>query len=252
MPPRRQTVIATATIAAGVGAFGLIVAALVVPLTRMAVVPEPPKPAATYAAPAAAPVAAANPKGDGTADLVDHDWLVDTAETTGIPLRALAAYAGAALAKAESAPECGISWNTLAAIGYVESRHGTYGGSTMADDGKISPPIYGVALDGGNTAHIPDSDEGRYDKDTEYDRAVGPMQMIPATWRNWSIDANADGKDDPQNMDDAVLAATNYLCRASDDMVGRKGWRTGIAAYNSAPSYLVKVAEQAVAYAREG
>jgi len=75
------------------------------------------------------------------------------------------------------------------------------------------------------------------------------MQMIPQTWRNWRTDASADGTRDPQNMNDAVMAAANYLCRASPDMVGVDGWKAGIAAYNSAPSYLVAVAERAIRYA---
>lgn len=206
--------------------------------------PEP-----TYARPAGAPLEDLEPASASITDLVDESWLIETATRTGIPERALAAYAGAAIAKAKLTPSCGISWNTLAAIGYVESHHGTYGGSSIDASGKISPGIYGIALDGGSTAHIPDSDNGTFDKDKKYDRAVGPMQMIPQTWRNWRTDANADGKRDPQNIDDAVMAAANYLCRASPDMIGVDGWKAGIASYNSAPSYLIRIAKTAIEYA---
>lgn len=185
----------------------------------------------------------------GLSGLVDVDWLSETADRTGIPERALAAYAGAALVKAELMPDCGLAWNTLAAIGFAESRHGTHGGSVVSADGTVTPGIFGAALAGGSTAHIPDSDGGAIDGDNEFDRAVGPMQMIPQTWRNWATDASGDQVADPQNMDDASMATANYLCRASDDMGSESGWRTGIAAYNSADSYLRAVASAADSYA---
>ena len=83
--------------------------------------------------------------------------------------------------------------------------------------GNAVPPIFGIALDGGNTAEITDTDDGAIDGDAEFDRAVGPMQLIPQTWRNWHIDGGGDGVEDPQNIDDAALAAANYLCRSSID-----------------------------------
>ncbi|HEY4267663.1 MAG TPA: lytic murein transglycosylase, partial [Galbitalea sp.] len=140
---------------------------------------------------------------------------------------------------------------TLAGIGKVESDHGRHGGSSIGPDGTVTPPVYGPALDGNGTALIPDSDGGTIDGDAAADRAVGPMQLIPQTWRNWHIDGNGDGVEDPQNIDDAVMATTNYLCRASTALDTEKGWRGAIAAYNSADSYLAKVARVAVAYNRD-
>lgn len=32
-------------------------------------------------------------------------------------------------------PSCGLGWNTLAAIGHVETEHGTIGGGRIDDDG---------------------------------------------------------------------------------------------------------------------
>ena len=205
--------------------------------------------AATWAPAAEPPIAAIAPAGPALSDLVDADWLAATAERTGIPSRALAAYAGIALAKAAQMPSCGLAWNTLAAIGYAESRHGSHGGSSLGADGTVTPGIVGVALAGGDTEHIPDSDGGAIDGDAEFDRAVGPMQLIPQTWRNWHVDANADGIEDPQNIDDATLATANYLCRASGDMTTETGWRAGIAAYNGAESYIRTVAAAGVEYA---
>jgi membrane-bound lytic murein transglycosylase B len=209
--------------------------------------PTPPAP--TWASPAAPPVAAAERWRKGWAGRVDEAWLARTAAATGIPARALAAYAGAVLAKGKDGSHCAISWNTLAAIGYVESKHGTFAGSSVADDGTVSPPIFGVALDGGATEHIADTDNGAIDGDTDFDRAVGPMQLIPQSWKNWHVDASGDGKEDPQNIDDASLATANYLCRSGGDLTTESGWRTAVASYNSAPAYLALVARVGDDYA---
>lgn len=201
-----------------------------------------------YAAPAPLPVVA-EPAGAGLAARLDAEWLVQASAATGIPQRALVAYVGAASIKADQMPTCGLGWNTIAGIGLVESDHGRHGGSRVQADGQVVPPIFGIALDGAATAHIPDSDDGAIDGDAEFDRAVGPMQLIPGTWRNWHVDGNGDGVDDPHNIDDAAVAATNYLCRASGDMVSGDGWRAGVAAYNRSTSYAMAVADAANRYA---
>jgi len=204
--------------------------------------------AATWGPPATLPARAAEPTGPGVQGLVDPLWLADTAESTGIPALTLSAYAGVAIAKNDQMASCGLGWNTLAAIGWAESRHGTHGGSVVGPDGTVSPAIIGVALDGGSTEVITDTDGGVIDGDTEHDRAVGPMQLIPQTWKNWHVDANADGVEDPQNIVDAAMASANYLCRSSGDMTTESGWRAGVAAYNSAPAYIAKVAQAATDY----
>jgi membrane-bound lytic murein transglycosylase B len=180
--------------------------------------------------------------------LVDPGWASRTATATGIPEPALLAYAGAALREAQTTPACKLSWTTLAAIGKVESDHGRDGGSSIGANGTVTPPIYGVALNGKGVALIPDSDGGAIDGDAAADRAVGPMQLIPQTWRNWHTDGNGDGVQDPQNIDDAVMATTNYLCRASTALNTESGWRAAISAYNSPASYLTLVATWAIRY----
>ena len=204
--------------------------------------------APTWAPAIEAPVAAADP-GAGITQLVDPDWATSTATATGIPERALLAYAGAAIVKAKSAPGCGLSWNTIAAIGAMESDHGRHDGSVVGEDGTVAPAIYGIQLDGVNTAEIPDSDDGAIDGDPTIDRAVGPMQLIPQTWRNWHTDGNADGVEDPQNLDDAVMATANYLCRASTHLETESGWRGAVLAYNQSEDYATGVARTAIAYA---
>lgn len=237
------------------GVVGLaVVAALVVlvlaprlPSPSPADTPGAEAPAPTWAPPAAPPVASATP-GVGNPSLVDADWAAATAAATGIPERALVAYAGAAIVKQQQMPECGLSWSTLAGVGAVESDHGRHGGSALDAGGTAVPGIYGIALDGVSTAHIPDSDGGAVDGDATIDRAVGPMQLIPQTWANWHTDGGGDGVEDPQNIDDSAAAAANYLCRSSIDMDTEAGWRAAISAYNSSDEYLLRVAAYSVAY----
>jgi membrane-bound lytic murein transglycosylase B len=241
-----------AGIVGGVVGLAVIIALMLVLLApRTPVTPdsgeteEPTGP--TWAPPASEPVAAADP-GSGIQGRVDGAWAEQTAAATGIPVRALVAYAGAAMFKADQMPECGISWSTLAGVGAIESDHGRHDGSSLDAGGNAVPPIFGIALDGGNTAEITDTDGGEIDGDTQFDRAVGPMQLIPQTWRNWHIDGGGDGVEDPQNIDDAALASANYLCRSSTAMDTEDGWRAAISAYNSSDTYLSNVAAAAVSY----
>ncbi|WP_290802697.1 lytic murein transglycosylase [Herbiconiux sp.] len=189
--------------------------------------------------------------GTATAYLADDAWLDRAAEATGIPRRALEAYAGTALAEAEVRPGCHIGWNTLAAIGWVESHHGTIFGGRIDDDGRTTEPIYGVPLDGGGFQQIPDTDRGTVDGDTEWDRAVGPMQIIPQTWAAWASDGNFDGLLDINQIDDATLSAAEYLCYSGGDLGTEAGWRAAITAYNESPAYLDEVLDYAGRYAAE-
>jgi membrane-bound lytic murein transglycosylase B len=235
--------------AAGVAVLVVLVLALT-PRSGGGTVLAPVAPAPRWAPPASAPSAAATPGPNGIAGLPDPLWVAETAKKTGIPARALAAYAGAAMTKAATMPSCGLSWNTLAGIGRMESDHGRHGGSSIGPDGTVTPPIYGPALDGKGVALIPDSDGGAIDGDSKADRAAGPMQLIPQTWRNWHTDGNADGKQDPQNIEDAVMASANYLCRASTALDTESGWRAAITSYNDATTYIDGVARAALAYRR--
>ena len=199
----------------------------------------------------AAPVtAAAASAGPALSALADPAWVAATAKTTGIPARALAAYGGVAISF--KTRTCGIGWNTLAGIGEVESRHGTIFGGSIAANGSAIPPIFGIPLRGGAVANIPDSDKGAIDGATTIDRAVGPMQLIPETWRNWHADGNADGAQDPQNIDDATLAAAGYLCRAGGNALDTEsGWRKAVLAYNGSNRYLADVIRYSTGYAND-
>ncbi|MET4093338.1 lytic murein transglycosylase [Arthrobacter sp. UYCu712] len=181
----------------------------------------------------------------------DAQWLIRAAAQTGIPARALQAYVAAAVAANESAPACKIGWNTVAAVGFIESAHGSYGGGRLTATGQASGPIIGPSLDGDGFAAIPDTDAGALDGDAQWDRAVGPMQFIPSTWQFAGRDGNGDGAADPFNIDDAALSAASYLCAHGRDLTTAGGWTDAVYSYNQSDSYVEQVRGRARAYAAQ-
>ncbi len=175
-------------------------------------------------------------------------WVSSTAEKTGIPARALAAYAGAELTVKRETPECGLDWATLAGIGEVESAHGTLNGGEIRPNGKQLPAIFGIPLNGVTTEHIPDTDGGSLDGDPQWDRALGPLQLIPETWQRFAADGNLDGRTDPQQIDDAALTAARYLCTDGHDLRTPAGWIAAVADYNDTADYNNRVAEAVNSY----
>jgi len=263
---RRVVAVGLALFACVTAVSAVVVAVIVV----MAVVGEAPdadppssdaEPAPADPAVTAAPPAVTSTPGPDVSDLgaavsiatlVDPAWVADTAARTGIPPRALAAYAGAALETARTHPGCGIGWNMLAAIGSVESAHGTFGGGRIHDDGVARPQIIGVPLDGTSTARIPDTDGGALDGDPVWDRAVGPLQVIPSTWASSGRDGSGDGIADVHQIDDASLSAALYLCDAGGDLTTSPGWIAAVHAYNPDVAYNRRVAAAATGYAAAG
>ena len=118
------------------------------------------------------------------------------------------------LFRASAARYCpGMSWTVLAAIGQIESGDGSNMGPSSAG-------------------------------------ALGPMQFLPSTWREWGI--TAFGESGPPNiMDpfDAVPAAARLLCAAGAGSAS--GLRGAVFAYNHATWYVNEVLALAVAYARD-
>jgi len=94
----------------------------------------------------------------------------------GIPNRALTAYVSAS----ETAP-CDVPWWDLAAIGAVETGHGTHGGAHIQADGTMTVMAVSSAA------------------------AMGPMQFIGPTWERY-------GQGDINNVDDSAKAAARLLC----------------------------------------
>jgi membrane-bound lytic murein transglycosylase B len=179
-------------------------------------------------------------------------WADRFSAVTDIPARTLVAYVNAEQATNRAVPGCNITWTTLAGIGRVESHHGHYAGSRVNPDGDLTKPIIGIPLDGSpGVKAIPDTDGGRLDGDTRWDRAVGPMQFLPTTWARWSQRATADGVPaDPQNIDDATLTAARYLCASGGDLATGEGWWKAVLTYNRSTRYGRDVYSGADAYSR--
>jgi hypothetical protein len=153
---------------------------------------------------------------------------------------ALDAYWRAELTLALLDPDCGVTWSLLAGIGRIESGHGTYRGNEVAADGKVTPGIYGPLLDGsaGPFAILRDSDGGALDGVASTDRAVGPMQFIPSTWRMVATDGTGDGTADPQNLFDAAVTAGVYLCRSGPGLGSVDRLRAAVFSYNHSTEYV--------------
>ena len=165
-----------------------------------------------------------------------------------IPAPVLTAYQQAATMLASEQPGCHLRWQLLAGIGKVES--GNAQGRHISTDGTITPTILGPRLTGsGGFARILDTDGGQLDHDTLYDRAVGPMQFLPGTWKGAGRDANADGRKDPNNIHDAALTTASYLCAHHRDLTIPAQLNAAIRAYNNSDAYVRAVLAWTTGYA---
>jgi hypothetical protein len=157
-----------------------------------------------------------------------------------VPARVLQAYVHAARVLAVERPGCHLPWQLLAAVGRIESDHAWLG--EVNADGTTRRRITGPALDGGpGLAAIHDTDHGRWDGDRVWDRAVGPMQFIPATWAVLARDGNGDRVADPNNVDDAALAAATYLCGYGRDLSRPDDLWQAVHGYNHSDAYVAVV-----------
>ncbi|MGE2692478.1 lytic transglycosylase domain-containing protein [Mycolicibacterium pulveris] len=206
-----------------------------------AVAPQPAFPAG--------PLAAARPAGPSTVAQVvgpPPPAAVSAPGVVNIPAAALTAYRNADGLMAQAEPGCGLSWNLLAGIGQIESRH-AFGGKTD-DHGTAVEPIFGPTLDGslpGNEIIV----AGRFSGRTVYARAMGPMQFLPSTWVHYAADGNGDGQADPQNLFDATLAAGRYLCSGGVNLRDRSQLISAVLRYNNSMPYTLNVLGWAEAYA---
>ena len=166
------------------------------------------------------------------------------ADGTGVPSTVLAAYKAAAASNAS----CHLPWTLLAGIGRVES--GNAEGGRVDAAGTTNGRILGPRLDGATTgtAMIRDTDGGTLDGDTAFDRAVGPMQFIPSTWKTFAKDGNNDGVVSPHNVFDAAVAAANYLCAGGGDLSQPAAQRAALLRYNRSDAYGALVLRWAAAY----
>ena len=167
---------------------------------------------------------------------------------TGIPSTVLAAYRAAEAALAASNPSCRLPWNLVAGIGRVESGHAS--GGRVDGAGTTNGRILGPRLDGTTvaTATIRDTDGGTLDGDAAFDRAVGPMQFIPGTWKSFAKDGNNDGVASPHNVFDAAVTAGTYLCAGGGDLSQPAAQRAALLRYNRSDAYGALVLRWAAAY----
>ncbi|TSE02208.1 murein transglycosylase [Skermania sp. ID1734] len=167
----------------------------------------------------------------------------------GIPPINFAAYKNAERMLAQQDPACGMPWSLLAGIGRVESTQANNG--NVDANGTMITPIYGPILDGslaGNNV-VADTDGGALDGNATYDRAVGPMQFLPETWKRYGSDGNGDGKADPQNIFDAALTTGKYLCDGGLNMGDLAQRTTAILRYNNSMAYVANVMAWSLGYA---
>jgi Transglycosylase SLT domain len=90
--------------------------------------------------------------------------------------------------------------------------------------------------------------------ETTFGRNLGPssagargwMQFMPATWRQYSVDANGDGKADWDDPEDAIMTAANYLKALLREHNG--SWYRAIYGYNHSDAYVRDVMARAERY----
>jgi Transglycosylase SLT domain len=181
--------------------------------------------------------------------------VVPEGSDVAIPSLALRAYQNAASWAAGFSPGSHLPWSVVAGIGRLESNHGRFMGSAarFTSSGDVAPEIRGPALDGRpGFAAIRDTDGGSFDRDPVWDRAVGPMQFIPSTWRGVGRDGSGDGRANPHNLFDSALTTAAYLCSAGGDLADPAQLRRAIFAYNHSMAYVDEVLRWAAFYDQAG
>jgi soluble lytic murein transglycosylase-like protein len=77
--------------------------------------------------------------------------------------------------------------------------------------------------------------------------AMGPMQVMPATWAAYAVDGNGDGVMDPYNAADAIYTAANLLC--ADGAGNPATLEAAVELYNPGdPTYAAGVLQVAAGY----
>ncbi|ROR92273.1 lytic transglycosylase domain-containing protein [Nocardioides aurantiacus] len=169
-----------------------------------------------------------------------RSWASGAAPTGVAPDRLSSVVLDAYTRAAALAPErCHLTVPLLAAIGQVES--GNLVGRAMDEGHRVTPALVGPRLDGGAFTAVADTDKGQLDGDRKFDRALGPLQFLPSTWRSVGVDLDADGTRDPQSIYDAAGGAMVYLCGEGRDLAQDADLRDAVLSYNRSQAYLSQV-----------
>lgn len=171
---------------------------------------------------------------------------VHSAAPTQVPTRALSAYLRATTVINLASPACQADWQLIAGVGQVASEHGRVGAQgphRLNGRGVAVPRLLGAVMDG-----VADTDAGAYDGTRRTDRPVGPMQLLPANWSRAAVDADGDGRRNPQDIDDAALAVAVLLCARPDDLSKRGPRLAALRRLNTRPSFVRSVLRARRAY----
>lgn len=264
---------ALAVVLAGGGSAGVVLARADGP----AVSPPPPVPAGPAAIepvesvePAAPAPAAAPEAGPATGPAPEATAPVDTSPVRAprarfgnatavadveddldpIPSLALAAYQRSEVVMAQAAPRCRLDWTVLAAVGHLLTEHGQVGGDHALDEaGRLEPVLTGPPVRDERGRRVADTDAGELDGDPRHDRAMGPMLLAPAVWRQVGVDADLDGERDPQNIHDAALAVAVLLCVDGENLQRPRHLAAALERVNPDPAFIDAVPEVAAQYA---
>ena len=178
-----------------------------------------------------------------------REWASRVSAVVNVPPVAIEAYGYTQLVMQQDDSSCHLGWNTLAGIGEVESRHGQAGGAQLQASGRSTPLVVGPLLNGkSGQPLVQDTDAGAYDGDATYDRAMGPLLLLPSMWTMYASDADGDGIFDPYDIDDASLAVGRMLCAGTEDLNQLAGWTAAVGRLHAGQAYAKSVFEAADSY----
>src|SRR5262249_4311129 len=122
-------------------------------------------------------------------------------------------------------------------------------GGRVDASGRTIGRILGPALDGTHgLARVPDSDGGELDTDRVWDRAVGPMQLLPSVWRRDAADRGGGGSAGPRDVVGAALTAGRFLCAGGTDLEVPDAQAAAVLRYRRSTSYLAAVRSWSAGY----
>lgn len=175
-----------------------------------------------------APVQAQAPAPQEQGKSALETWAAGLSGALDIPERALVGYANAELTLRKEAPDCHLSWVTLAGIGKASTDHGRYGGDGLDGNGVLKRSLGAVPLVGaaGEAAN---------------EQRSGPMQLTQAEARR--------GGGNVQDVDDAATAAGRVLCANGTDLQAGQSWWKAIASYRDSDLFRQQVLGNAQLYA---